>query len=165
MRLTVIPFDNLIIKDGVGEHITDDAFWAPYSGVHAIQIDTNGVSLKEIPKSQPELVSDDEVNMLSAKYEEAKATREANELQQYNAFINSWDRVREERKQFLNQTDKFMLEDYPISADKKTSYRQYRTEMRNLTITFANVEPKNIVIEESGNVTVNNILVIVKPTE
>lgn len=165
MRLTVIPFDNLIIKDGVSEHIADDAFWALYSGVHAIQIDTNGVSLKEIPKSPPELVSDDEINMLSAKYDEAKSIREANELQQYNAFINSWDRVREERKQFLNQTDKFMLEDYPITQEKKYEYKLYRSAMRNITITYSNIEPKNILIQESGNVIVNNELVIIKPIE
>lgn len=165
MRLTVIPFDKLIIKDGFGELINDDAFWSEYSGVHAIQIDTNGISQKEISGGQPEPVTNDEISLFSQKYEEAKSAREAIELQQYNAFINSWERVREERKQFLNQTDKFMLEDYPISEEKKNDYKEYRSKMRNLTQTYFNVEPKNIIIEEIGNVIVNGELVIIKPLE
>lgn len=165
MRLTVIPFDKLIIKDGFGEHIYDDAFWSVYSGVHAIQIDTNGISQKEITGGQPESVTDEEIAFLLQKYEEVKIARENSELQQYNTFMNSWERVREERKQFLNQTDKFMLEDYPISEQKKNDYKEYRSKMRNLTQIYSNVEPKNIIIEEIGNVIVNGELVIIKPLE
>lgn len=165
MRITVIPFDKLIIKDGLAEHIHDDVFWATYSGVHAIQIDTNGVSQKEIPGGQPESVTDEEITLFLQKYEQTKAERESNEIQQYNAFINSWDRVREERKQFLNQTDKFMLEDYPISPEKKMSYKNYRSAIRNLTQTYADIEPKNIVVQETGDIWVNGQLVISKPIE
>ena len=39
MKITAIPVDNFIIKDGV-EYFTsnDDTFWNSYSTVHALQI-------------------------------------------------------------------------------------------------------------------------------
>ena len=38
--------------------------------------------------------------------------------------------VRAVRNQYLEQTDKFMLVDYPVTDDERELYRQYRTYLR-----------------------------------
>ena len=38
--------------------------------------------------------------------------------------------VRSIRNQYLEQTDKYMIVDYPISDDERELYRQYRTYLR-----------------------------------
>lgn len=40
-------------------------------------------------------------------------------------------RVRTVRNQYLDQTDKFMIADYPIATAQKSKYKQYRTYLRN----------------------------------
>ena len=42
--------------------------------------------------------------------------------------------VRSVRNQYLEQTDKFMLVDYPITDDKRELYKQYRTYLRDYTL-------------------------------
>ena len=43
--------------------------------------------------------------------------------------------VRSVRNWYLQQTDKFMLVDYPITSTQKTKYKQYRTYLRDYTLT------------------------------
>lgn len=38
--------------------------------------------------------------------------------------------VRSVRNQYLEQTDKFMITDYPITDDERELYKQYRTYLR-----------------------------------
>ena len=45
------------------------------------------------------------------------------------------EQVRTVRNQYLEQTDKFMLVDYPITSTQKTKYKQYRTYLRDYTLT------------------------------
>ena len=40
------------------------------------------------------------------------------------------EQVRSVRNQYLEQTDKFMIADYPITDDERELYRQYRTYLR-----------------------------------
>ena len=40
------------------------------------------------------------------------------------------EQVRAVRNQYLEQTDKYMITDYPISDDERELYRQYRTYLR-----------------------------------
>ena len=40
-------------------------------------------------------------------------------------------RVRQVRNQYLEQTDKFMIADYPITSTQKTKYKQYRAYLRD----------------------------------
>ena len=40
------------------------------------------------------------------------------------------DDVRAVRNQYLEQTDKYMIADYPITDDERELYRQYRTYLR-----------------------------------
>ena len=42
--------------------------------------------------------------------------------------------VRTVRNQYLEQTDKYMITDYPITDDERELYRQYRTYLRDFTV-------------------------------
>ena len=44
-------------------------------------------------------------------------------------------RVHQVRNQYLKQTDEFMIVDYPITDDERELYRQYRTYLRDYTLT------------------------------
>ena len=43
--------------------------------------------------------------------------------------------VRAVRNQYLKQTDEFMIVDYPITDDERELYKQYRTYLRDYTLT------------------------------
>ena len=45
------------------------------------------------------------------------------------------EEVRAVRNQYLEQTDKFMIADYPITSTQKTKYKQYRAYLRDYTLT------------------------------
>ena len=45
------------------------------------------------------------------------------------------EQVRSVRNQYLEQTDKFMISDYPITSTQKTKYKQYRAYLRDYTLT------------------------------
>ena len=41
------------------------------------------------------------------------------------------EQVRAVRNQYLEQTDKYMITDYPITSTQKTKYKQYRAYLRD----------------------------------
>lgn len=43
-------------------------------------------------------------------------------------------RVRSVRNQYLEQTDKYMIADYPITDEERELYKQYRTYLRDYTL-------------------------------
>ena len=43
--------------------------------------------------------------------------------------------IRAVRNRYLEQTDKFLLSDYPITSTQKTKYKQYRAYLRDYTLT------------------------------
>ena len=43
-------------------------------------------------------------------------------------------RVRQVRNQYLEQTDKYMITDYPITDEERELYKQYRTYLRDYTL-------------------------------
>ena len=43
--------------------------------------------------------------------------------------------VRAVRNQYLEQTDKYMIADYPITDDERELYKQYREYLRDYTLT------------------------------
>ena len=45
------------------------------------------------------------------------------------------EQVRAVRNQYLEQTDKFLLSDYPITSTQKAKYKRYRTYLRDYTLT------------------------------
>lgn len=42
--------------------------------------------------------------------------------------------VRAVRNQYLEQTDKFMITDYPVADEERELYKQYRTYLRDYTL-------------------------------
>ena len=79
------------------------------------------------------------------------------------AYNNSWERVRVERNNLLEDTDIYMVLDYPITEAKRTEFQTYRTLLRNIPTTYSEIQPRNITFE-SGNVLVNETIVITKPS-
>lgn len=43
--------------------------------------------------------------------------------------------VRQVRNQYIKQTDEFMIVDYPITDEERELYKQYRTYLRDYTLT------------------------------
>ena len=43
--------------------------------------------------------------------------------------------IRAIRNKYLEQTDKYMITDYPITSTQKTKYKQYRVYLRDYTLT------------------------------
>lgn len=56
---------------------------------------------------------------------------------QTNARIDTYDekceKVRSRRNKYLQQTDIYMIEDYPITVELKDQLKTYRQELRNIT--------------------------------
>ena len=45
------------------------------------------------------------------------------------------EQVRSVRNQYLEQTDKYMIADYPITDEERELYKQYRVYLRDYTLT------------------------------
>ena len=45
------------------------------------------------------------------------------------------EQVRAVRNRYLEQTDKYMITDYPISDEERELYKKYRTYLRDYTLT------------------------------
>ena len=162
MKITAIPVDNFITKDGVHYFTSnDDTFWNSYSTVHAFQIDTDGTSNVELTDGTNRQPTQNEITALENKWN----TLNTAETDRITAYNNSWDRVRIERVGELSKTDKYMISDYPITAEKRTEFQNYRTSLRDLPSTYSSEQPSNITFDENGNVSVNGTQVITKPTE
>lgn len=56
--------------------------------------------------------------------------------------------VRVVRNRYLEQTDKLMIIDYPITDDKRELYKQYRTYLRDYTLTENWWESEPLKFEE-----------------
>ena len=58
------------------------------------------------------------------------------------------EQVRAVRNQYLEQTDKYMIADYPISDDERELYKQYRTYLRDYTLSENWQESNPLKFEE-----------------
>lgn len=54
-------------------------------------------------------------------------------------FEDTWPGARAKRQQFLSATDWTQLSDVALSTPQKTAYAAYRTELREIPQTYANV--------------------------
>ena len=61
--------------------------------------------------------------------------------------------VRAVRNWYLQQTDKFMIADYPISDEEREIYKQYRTYLRDYTLAENWWESNPLKFEEWNEVT------------
>ena len=68
------------------------------------------------------------------------------------------EQVRSVRNQYLEQTDKFMLVDYPITEEERELYKQYRTYLRDYTLSenWWEHSPKTLEEWKSLQTTNNN---------
>lgn len=162
MIITFIPQDKIILKDKVPEYIKDENFLFNYTDIRCYQIDTNGKSWKETNNRVISEITQEEINIISNKFDSEKQQRESLEQEQLDAYNNSWERVRLERNNLLEETDIYMVLDYPITEAKRTEFQTYRNSLRNLPTIYSETEPKDITFE-NGNVLVNGITVFTKP--
>ena len=140
-RVTVVPADKLILVDGQG--LTFD-FSAP-SNLHALQWDGQQGHLEfeddynqTLSASDP-AAYDEEVAPYVALWQAEKdriaaeeAAAEAARLSEYNSSEACFSRLRTARDTKLTATDKYLLPDYPISADDLTAVKTYRQALRDL---------------------------------
>lgn len=57
-------------------------------------------------------------------------------------------KVRLQRNEYLEQTDKYMISDYPITADKRHDYVAYRAYLRDLPETLTSKEKRVMDFDE-----------------
>lgn len=50
--------------------------------------------------------------------------------------IDAWYRLRMKRDQYLTETDKYMIADFPIVTQERVKYKDYRHYLRNLPKMF-----------------------------
>ena len=65
--------------------------------------------------------------------------------------------VRAVRNQYLEQTDKYMITDYPISDDERELYKQYRTYLRDYTLSENWQESNPLKFEEWNNPAISTV--------
>ncbi len=58
------------------------------------------------------------------------------------------EQIRQVRNQYLEQTDKYMITDYPITDDERELYKQYRTYLRDYTLSESWWEHSPMTFEE-----------------
>ena len=68
------------------------------------------------------------------------------------------EQVRQVRNQYLEQTDKYMIADYPITDEERELYKQYREYLRDYTLTenWWEHSPKTLEEWKSLQTTNNN---------
>ena len=162
-KYTLVTDDKFIVKDGEPVKFEDNAFWSNYSTIHAIQIDTDGVSTIENKEGSQGTPTQSDIDTIINRYEKGIVDRNEAEQKEIDDFFNTWDRVRIDRNIHITATDKYLLQDFPVSEENKNLIQNYRTQLRDLPETYSSEEPKNIVFDENGNVTVNGTQVINKP--
>ena len=65
--------------------------------------------------------------------------------------------VRAVRNQYLEQTDKYMIADYPITDDERELYKQYRTYLRDYTLSENWQESNPLKFEEWNNPIISTV--------
>ena len=162
-KYTLVTDDKLIVKDGVPVNFEDNAFWSNYSTIHAIQIDTNGVSSIENKDGSQGTPTQSDIDAIATRYEKGIEDKIAADQKEVDDFFQTWERVRLDRNIHITSTDKYLLMDFPIDAENRSLIENYRNQLRDLPATYSNEEPKNIVFDENGNVLVNGTKVITRP--
>lgn len=163
MIITFIPQDKIILKDKIVEYINDETFLSNYADIRCYQIDTNGNSWLETNNRVTQNLTQEQIDIISNKFNSEKQKRIQLEQEQSNAYQNSWERVRSQRDELLKGTDIYLISDYPISNEKKIELQNYRMSLRNIPETYSSNQPSQITFE-NGNVLINNNITISKPS-
>ena len=67
------------------------------------------------------------------------------------------EQVRAVRNRYLEQTDKYMITDYPITDDERGLYRQYRVYLRDYTLSENWQESNPLKFEEWNNPSISTV--------
>ena len=163
MSYSAIVDDKMLANNEIGVKCEDDSFWNQFTNIHAIQVDVNNSSWVELKDGTSRDATEEEKTKVINKFNEVNnAIIEADE-QKKSAWNNSWDKVRRTRNIILKETDKYLVADFPITNEKRTEWETYRTDLRNIPITYADEEPVNITFDLPGNVYVSGTKVISVP--
>ena len=162
MNLSIIIDDKSIVKNNNHFTVEDSTWWNQFNDIHAIQInEDNSINEAELKNGDSRQATTSEINIFKDKIAEL----EAKQIQDEENWNNSWERVKIDRNNWLNKTDKYMIEDFAISTELRNTYKTYRENLRDIPSTYIPNEPKDIVFDEFGNVKVNENIVITKPSE
>lgn len=74
---------------------------------------------------------------------EGEATLMHSEAKELAEVERAWDKLRAERDMKLLETDKYVLPDYPISAENLQAMKDYRNDLRDLPSSV--VDPRQAV--------------------
>lgn len=148
MRLTIIPFDNLIGIDGIFLSCNqEDIQWIP-SNVHAVQwYDTWGEIeyVDDNPNERIEELGIFGQAITTYRNTEIRLQKEQEELEIARELERDYlQELRIIRNSKLSESDWSQMPDSPLSEDKKNEWREYRQELRDLPENIA--DPKPLVL-------------------
>lgn len=131
MRLTVVPSDKIIIKDGKEYKVTDLSYLD--SNIHAIQWYDDKGEIEYVDGTSNLAITDiTPYNQCVTDWEAAK-TKEA----EANVYTDEqWQKwFREIRDELLADSDWTQISDNKLSDSKKTEWQTYRQKLRDMPTT------------------------------
>ena len=139
MRLTIIPNDKVVIKDGLAFHGLNFTL----ANIRAIQWYGNKGEVEYLDGS-PNAVIDDITPYQSIVdiYNAEKAKLEAEKIE---AAKLTWDKIRGVRDTDLQDSDWTQLLDAPIDAAKQAEWATYRQGLRDVPQTHSTVNLDNYI--------------------
>ena len=134
MNIVIIADDKKVIVDGKSFDIPDMDF----SGFHAIEVNGNQIEVQYKDGKRNEKHTD----MSRVKpFLDAWQVKRDEEIAEYNrivaereAYLASWDYIRDERDKLLAATDWTQVGDSPLKDSKEMT--QYRQKLRDITKDF-----------------------------
>ena len=137
MRLTIIPNDKVVIKDGLALHGLNFTL----ANIRAIQWYGNKGEVEYLDGSPNEVIDDiTPYQSIIDVYNTEKARLEAEAIE---AAKLTWDKIRATRDVLLEESDWTQLLDAPIDAIKQESFVAYRQDLRDVPQTHSAVDLSN----------------------
>ena len=131
MRLTVVPSDKIIIKDGKEYKVTDLSYLD--SNIHAIQWYDDKGEIEYVDGTSNLVITDiTPYNQCVTDWEAAK-TKEAEANVYTDEQWQNW--FREIRDELLLDSDWTQVSDNKLSDSKKTEWQTYRQKLRDMPTT------------------------------
>ena len=134
MRLTIIPSDKVVIKDGKALHGLNFTL----AGIRAVQWYGNKGEVEYLDGSPNEIIDDlSPYQSIIDIYDAEIARLEAAAIE---AAKLTWDKIRAARDKDLEDSDWTQLLDTPIDAIKQESFAAYRQDLRDVPQTHSAVD-------------------------
>lgn len=125
-------------EDGSITRIVDDGLDA--TNEHSVAAARErGIYLAELPGARPEFEERTQKLSLVPRYDEEKdrimetwTVEWLSDAELARIVTAKFQNVRNQRNTKLFATDRFMLEDFPISTEEKSAWKEYRRQLRNM---------------------------------